>query len=586
MAKRSGKRKATGGGDSARAGARADPGTPAPAWTGRDWMWALALALGVLLIYSPVWGAGFIWDDDLVLTRNPVIVGPLGLNEIWTTSNADICPFTLTTFWVEHALWGLAPVSYHVVNVLFHAASAVVLWRVLLGLRIPGAWLGAALWAVHPVEVQSAAWIAEMKNTESGLFFLLTILFFLRWLKAQDLGRRRRGVERDYGLMLLFAALAMASKSSTVILPVVLGLGAWWVQGRWQWRTLARVAPVAAMSVIASLVSLWTQGLELARTADPQWVRTWPERFVAAGDAVWFYLGKLVWPHPLIFMYPRWQIDSGQWYSYLPLLAVLAVLVVFWFKRESWARPWFFVFAYFVVVLLPALGLADNYIFRYSLVFDHFQYLASMAPLALVGAGVFRLADIVTSDNTVLRSSLCAAPALVLAFLSWQQSWIYQDSETLWADTLAKNPTCWAGHYDLGNAYSRQGKVDAALAEFQKAVTLNPTYVRAYNNLGIALCRLGRLDEGLVQFQKALAIRPNDLDALSNYGKALLKKGEFDEAIIELQKALEINPDDAGNEYDLSTALDKSGRVDEAKVHYQRAQDLEAKARALQASSS
>jgi len=153
----------------------------------RDWLLGLILVVAVIATYSPVWHAGFIWDDDLLVTANPVIIGPLGLKEIWTTSAADICPLTLTTFWVEHALWGLAPLPYHLVNVLLHAACAVLLWRVLLGLRIPGAWLGSALWALHPLQVESVAWITEMKNTQSGLFYLLTILFFVRWRKELEL---------------------------------------------------------------------------------------------------------------------------------------------------------------------------------------------------------------------------------------------------------------------------------------------------------------------------------------------------------------------------------------------------------------
>ena len=177
-----------------------------------------------------------------ILTANPCIVGPLGLKEIWTTSAADICPLVLTTFWVEHALWGLAPLPYHLVNVLMHGACAVLLWRVLRSLRVQGAWLGAALWALHPVEVESVAWITEMKNTESGLFFLLSILFFVRWLRAKDLDGRTGG-GWNYALTLLFAALAMASKSSTVILPVVLCLCAWWMEGRWHWRNAGESGP-------------------------------------------------------------------------------------------------------------------------------------------------------------------------------------------------------------------------------------------------------------------------------------------------------------------------------------------------------
>ncbi len=211
-------------------------------WFHHDWIWGLILILSVILTYTPVWQAGFIWDDDAHLTANPCIVGPLGLKEIWTTSAADICPLTLTTFWMEHALWGLGPLPYHLVNVLLHGACAVLLWRVLRSLRVQGAWLGAALWALHPVVVESVAWITEMKNTESGLFFLLSILFYVRWLRSRDLDRRSGG-GWNYALTLIFAALAMASKSSTVILPVVLCLCAWWMEGRWRWRNVARVLP-------------------------------------------------------------------------------------------------------------------------------------------------------------------------------------------------------------------------------------------------------------------------------------------------------------------------------------------------------
>ena len=178
-----------------------------------------------------------------MVTANPCIVGPLGLKEIWTTSAADICPLTLTTFWVEHALWGLAPLPYHLINVFMHGGCAVVLWRVLRSLHLPGAWLGAALWALHPVQVESVAWITELKNTQSGLFYLLTILFFVRGLKDAN-GRRW-----NYGRVLLFAAMALASKSSTVVLPVILCLCAWWVEGRWHWRNLAKTAPIFLMSI-------------------------------------------------------------------------------------------------------------------------------------------------------------------------------------------------------------------------------------------------------------------------------------------------------------------------------------------------
>jgi hypothetical protein len=399
-----------------------------PAWFRRDWFWGLILILLVLLAYTPVWNAGFVWDDGVMLTANPCIVGPLGLKEIWTTSAADICPLVITTFWVEHALWGLAPLPYHLANIVMHGACAVALWRVLRSLRVPGAWLGAALWALHPVQVESVAWITEMKNTESCLFFLLSILFFVKWLNARDLNGRNRGAWY-YALSLLFAALAMAGKSSTVILPVVLCLCAWWIEGRWQWRNVARIVPMFLMSVAASALAIWTQTLLPKMVNDPQWVRSWPQRLAAAGDAVWFYLSKLLWPDPLIAIYPRWQVNGGQWVSYLPLLAVIVLFCSLWLKCRSGgagSRACFFALAYFIAALLPVLGIVDTYVSRFSLVFDHFQYLASIGPLALAGAGLAHASDILLQKRPWSQSVFCAGLLIILGTISWQRTWFFQ----------------------------------------------------------------------------------------------------------------------------------------------------------------
>ena len=200
---------------------------------------------------------------------------------------------------------------------------AILLWRVLRRLQIPGAWLGAALWALHPLQVESVAWISEMKNTQSCVFYLLTMLFFVRWLRARKTRRTTRG-DWNYALTLIFAALAMASKSSTVVLPLVLALCAWWMEGRWHRRHLMGLIPIFLMSVVVSALTVWPQTSRWRALSDPQWARSWPERVATSGDVIWFYLGKLFWPHPLMTIYPRWQIDAGQWYSYLPLLAVIS----------------------------------------------------------------------------------------------------------------------------------------------------------------------------------------------------------------------------------------------------------------------
>jgi len=543
----------------------------APSRFRHDWLWGLILILTVILAYTPVWKAGFVWDDETILTANPCIVGPLGLKEIWTTSAADICPLTLTTFWAEHALWGLDPLPYHLVNVLLHGFSAIVLWRVLRRLRVPGAWLGAALWAIHPVGVESVAWITELKNAESGFFFLLSILFFVRCFRAKELGGP---TGLNYALGLLFGALAMAGKSSTVILPVVLCLCAWWIEKRWYWRNVVKTVPIFLMAGAASALSIWTQGLQLAGVTDTQWVRTWPERLAGVGDAVWFYLGKLLWPYPLISIYPRWQIDAGQWVQYLALLALITILSIFWLKRGAWSRACFFAFTYFVAALLPGLGLIDNSIFRFSLVFDHLQYLASIGPLALAGAGLALLSNFVMPKKLVLQASLCAALLLILGMATWQRTLVYKSEETLWTDTLAKNPDCWIGHNNLGKALYQKGQVNEAMAQCQRALEIDPNYAEAHSNLGLALFQKGQVDEAVAQFQKALEINPNDAEADYNLGNALFQKGQVDEAVAQYQKALEIQPSFAAAHSNLGNALFQKGQLNEAVAQFQKALEI------------
>ena len=537
-----------------------------------DWLWGLALFFAVALAYSPVWWAGFIWDDDLVLTANPVIVGPLGLREIWTTAAADICPLTLTTFWIEHKLWGLNPLPYHLVNVALHGINAILLWRVLRELRVRGAWLGAALWALHPVMVESVAWISELKNTESGLFYLLATYFFLKELRRT--AENKRGATKYFFLTLLFAALAMLSKSSTIVLPLILCLCAWWIERRWNGRTLVKIAPIFLMSVAASLITLSTQSQHLEAAADPQWDRSWPQRIATSGDAIWFYLGKLLWPHPLMIVYPRWQMDAGQIFSYVPLAAVFIVSILLGINRKPWSRPFFFAWTYFVLALLPVLGLVENTFSRYSLVADHFQYLASMGPLALVGAGLSRLSVRTTVRVPWLGSILCAFVLLILGGLSWSQARTYQDSEKLWKHTLAWNPSCWAGYNNLGNILAQKGEIDEGISDLRKAVEISPDYAGGYFNLGGILALKGDTDEAIANFRKALELTPNDADTHHQLGRALAKKGLFDEATSHLQRARELAPGNPKIRIDLGNVLVQQGRLDEAIAEFKELLDL------------
>jgi len=562
----------------------------------RDWFWALLLIAFVFIAYAQVFQAGFIWDDESHLTQNPCVVGPLGLTEVWTTTQAVYYPLVLTTFWALHKFFELNALPYHLLNIFLHAASAILLWRILRVLRVRGAWLGAALWALHPVMVQSVAWVTELKNTQSCVFYLLSILFFLNWERQEGatsrLPRRWIGGSRSsaFALSLLFFLLATLSKPSVVMLPFVLALCVWWMRGRIRWRDTLAFAPFVLISVVASAWTIWEQKFH-ARAVGPDWVQTFPERLIIAGKAVWFYLGKLVWPHPLIFIYPRWKINSSTVVAYLPLLAVIAGLVALWFIQAKWGRALFFAAAYYVISLFPVLGFFSVYFFRYSFVSDHFQYLASMGPLALTGAGIATLLgrfyktqdhfvfnpDTVPRSGTaivssrwpfVLSAALCGIFLALLGSLTWRQTADYHDLFGLYGATLQKNPDCWMAHYNLGIVLSEQREPDQAIEHYRQAVALRPDYAEAHYNLGRLLVDVGQLDDAVAHYERAAAINPGDAETQNNLGVTLFGMGRADEAIAHYQKALEIRPDYAEASCNLASALIARGDLDGAIARY------------------
>ncbi|HTX66434.1 MAG TPA: tetratricopeptide repeat protein [Opitutaceae bacterium] len=546
----------------------APPPPPAPARRWPAWLPLAILVAAVLAAYLPVRHAGFIWDDDSHVTDNPSIVGGLGLGRIWTSPAANYFPLTTSTFWVIHALWGVNPLPYHVVDVLLHLASAALLWLVLRRLRVPGAWLGAMLWALHPVQVESAAWISETKNTQSAVFYLLAIWLFLRWLEAEPGGGRGRRVLFFAGAWLC-AALAILSKASTVMLPVVLGLCWWWVRGRWRWRDALWLLPFLAISVTASLWTIWEQQYH-AGAIGQAWDQTHLQRLIIAGNVVWFYLGKLVWPHPLIFIYPRWAPDASSLPAYLPAVAAAGVFLALWWWRAR-LRGVFFAGAVFGVSLFPVLGFFNVYFFRYSFVADHFQYLASMGALALAGAGLAALADAWRAAPRWLAAAPPAVLLVALEVLTWRQGHHYYGDEGLWRATLADNPGCWMAHNNLGAMEVKAAHYEAAIDHLTTSLGLHPGVQQAEYNLGLALFRTNRPGEALPHYEAALRLLPNDPDTLARIGDALAKLNRVPEAIRAYEAVLRANPQDANSQNNLGNMLRLQGRGAEALARFQEA---------------
>jgi len=521
-----------------------------------------AALVGVtLLAYLPALRAGFIWDDDPHVTQNELLRTWRGLADIWLKPGAtpQYYPLTHTSWWVQYHLWGLAPLGYHLVNVLLHGVSAGVLWLVLRRVRVPGAWTAAAVFALHPVHVESVAWVTELKNVQSGFFYLLALLAYLRWSLRGD--AEPGGGRWMYALLLLCFACALLSKTVTGTLPVVIALVLWWKRGRLAPGQIVALVPFAAMSVVAGSATAWMERHHVGAIGE-EWALSLPERCLVAGRALCFYAAKLVWPSELAFVYTRWTLDPHAWWQWLfPLGAGTALVALAALRRQLGPAP-LVAALYFVVTLGPALGFVDVYPMRYSFVADHFQYLASIGPIALlVAAATVTMERVLPAARRPLGGVVLAS----LGVLVWHQAGVYATPETLWRDTLAKTPSAWMAHNNLGLLLQNEGRLDEAAEHFREATRIRPAYPEALYNLGNALAAEGRLAEAEEQYERALALDDRFAVVHNNLGNVLVMQGRVDEGKQHFRRALALNPSYADAQRNLAVAEEWRGETPPAR---------------------
>ncbi len=581
---------------------------------------ACALILLVLLAYLPVLRAGYIWDDEEWLTENRTVQRSDGLKDIWLDpeQTRHYWPLVYTTFWLEYRCWGLRPLGYHLDNVLLHAVGAVLMWRTLRALGLKGAWFAAAVFALHPVHVESVAWVTERKNVLSGLLYFAAALLYLRFESFRgdgagaDAVARRRASTSSYAVASVFFLGAVLAKIVTCTLPAALLLVAWWRRGRLSWRDLLPLVPwfVVGLSLAALCVHLekthsGAQGGVFAFSL--------AERILIAGRAIWFYAGRLFWPYPLMQVYPRWHIDARQALQYAFPFATGGVLAGSYFLRRRIGRGPFAAGAFFVITLSPALGFISFWTMLYSFVADHYQYLASIGLIALaVEAAVLWLpAEPVpgvrgrSRATSFIVASTAAVILVALAALTWHRSLVYRSSETLWWDTLQKNPSCWVAmnnyagalidrgdpalaacyaeaslelapsnnnaRVQLGDAYRLQGRLDAAAQQYDVAIRAAPGYANAFCDLGLVRQAQGRTSDAADYYARAIEADPRHEMARCNLAVILAQQGRTAEARQQYEYVLRLNPSSAIAHTNLAHLMLAAGDADAARRHYRAA---------------
>jgi tetratricopeptide (TPR) repeat protein len=539
-----------------------DYSAPARSIEWRPCALGLAIVAITLFAYIPAMHGGFIWDDPDYVVNNATLRTLRGLWNIWAhpTTLPQFYPLVHTTFWVEFHLWALNPIGYHIDNIILHAIGALLLWRVLETIELPGAWLAAAIWAVHPVNVESVAWITERKNVLSGVMYFAAALVYLRGMDRPGWGFAKG----RYWLALALFVGALLSKSVTCSLPAALLLVIWWKRGRPRWRDVALVAP---MFVLGAAMAAWTAHLEVHHVgaSGAEWHYSLAQRTIIAGSALWFYAAKVIAPVRLSFVYPQWtQIDPHHLVQWLWPVSVLLVLAALFVLRSRIGRGPLVAVLFFAGTALPALGFVNIYPMRYTFVADHYVYLADIGLIALI-AGI--LASLLHRRLSWIAPILLA-PLIVLTFM---RARAFQNSLALWQDTAAKNPDSWMVHVNLGKALAQVGDNNGARQQFHRALELAPGLPVTHWNFGVALAARGRYDEAMRQYDAALRIDPKYPGALYGRGNVYRDLGNYPAAKAEYEKAIDAFPEYGAAHENLGFVLEKLGDEDAAIGQYQRA---------------
>jgi protein O-mannosyl-transferase len=555
---------------------------------------AIALLAMLVVSYLPALRGGYIWDDDDYVLNNWTLRSAGGLEAMWMhpTVLPQWYPMVHTTFWMEYHLWGLNPLGYKIDNLLLHFANSILLWIILRKLKIPGAWLAASVFALHPMNVESAAWITERKNTLSLFFYLAALWAYLKGLDSNsDLIADSQRLPEDsdslspgycrascyFGSLVLFIA-ALLSKTVACSLPVGILLILYYRNGKITRRQWVGMIPFFVIGAGLAYVTAHLEATQVGANG-PEWNLSLVQRGLIAGHALWFYAWQLFWPTKLAFIYPKWQIDTHSILQWIYPIGFLIVLGLSWFYRRRIGRGAFVGIVFYAAAIFPALGFINVYPMRYSYVADHFQYLAGIGLIVLFVASMERYAEVMDpkDDLSAMQKwvwhvvSVDIPFVLPLMLLTYTQALAYQSKATLWNDTLIKNPNSWMAHLNMGHAYVEQGDGRSALREYREAEKLAPDVPDPHYNVGYRLDVNGDYPGALAEFAQAVKIDPKFSLAYYGQGNVLRKTGQLPAAVQAYKQAVTVEPTYADAWYNMGFTQEMLHDSESAKSSYAQA---------------
>jgi len=481
-------------------------------------------------------------DDDFYLTRNPLLGDPARLWKIWFAPGCllDYYPIEASIQAAQWHLWHLNTLGYHLSNLCLHLISALLVWRLLGKFGLRHAWLGGFLFAIHPVVVESVAWMSEFKNTLSLPPFLLAMC---AWIDFEE-----RSLRRDYLMALGLFLVAMLCKVSMAPFPIVILLYAWWKRGRIAWNDLRNASPFLFISVVLGsttiLAGIWFRQALLQSAENPQ-IGDFAAHLALAGQSIGFYFSKCVFPVDLIPIYPKWRIDPRSILSYLPWLGLVAAGIWFWIRRATWGRHALLGCGFFLLNLAPFIGFTSASYMRFTWVMDHFLYIPLIGLIGLAVAGLDQEEGRISAP---MRRAMAVGTAVVLVVLAWEShnyAEVFSGPEKLWTYTLERNPDSYLPYNNLGVVMLEMRRIPKAIDIYQIALRLNPGMVEAHNNLGLAYFMNGQIQEAIEQYEEALKYDPHSALVHANFGNALSFEGRREEAIGHYWQALRTDPHNA-----------------------------------------